>query len=441
MNNKSIIVCTGAPRSGVKALATCLQVLGFPTGNHIQPDPETIDRLLLQDLGQPAGSLPYDWMASEAYSRAKGRIGNFISQTGTLPDKPLQVNLNALTLPLWLDTFKKHEITVKLIHILRHPYEVALSLQSNQNMDLHQAHILWLSHIRETLRALNELDYSSVTFDQLLADPVSTLNTVFGSSLTSVLRSLTSDLLDLVQPDLKNHHASNLSDADKEKFKPYAKLYDQLRATQYASSALNSYNQRIKSIGSSEIDLIDSLLNVISMLEGSRHYHHCSLPVANFHLYATITFPTTSKNGENGVVMKTIPLIENQWQEISLPVPNPELLTSNNITIHPLNTHGFIKVSNINLVNKVTEKAIWEANKVKDFDQVNITGSAIRLNSSAGLTVLVTGNDPTITLPVFNQTWDVSSELHVCLKVSTQQDELTNFLPLSSIRDKPELAA
>jgi hypothetical protein len=126
-----------------------------------------------------------------------------------------------------------------------------------------------------------------ITYDQLLADPVSTISNAFGSLLTSDFRSLTSDLLDHVQPSLKHHHVSDLPEADREAYRPYARLYDQILYIQHSSSAQISENQpallnrleetspqgiqpgRPATSCSSESDLIDSLLQTLAQHDHS----------------------------------------------------------------------------------------------------------------------------------------------------------------------------
>ncbi|WP_289018906.1 sulfotransferase domain-containing protein [Desulfobacter postgatei] len=448
MNNISIIACTGPPRSKIDLLLTCFQALGFSSGNHIQPSPETIDNFVLQAFGQHALSFPYGWMKSDVSSRAKERIDKFISQARTLTDKLLYVKLHPLTLPLWLNVFQRNEIKVKIIHILRHPFEVALSLQANQNMELHQAHIVWLSQIRAALCAMEGQIYSVITLDQLLADPISTLEIVFGLLLTSdfhlfrettqkellqrILRGLqTSDLLEIVQPSLKHHHATDFPEIEKERFEAYAKLYDLIRIRHYfpetsLSELANPTHADMSNEGEICTDscrfvtnhissnLIDSLLHFMS--DGfSQKANLSQLPNNKSQLTLRITFPS-SKN-ESGIT-HTIPLIDDQWQKIELPVPALSLLLKKEIKINPLNTYGTVKISNITIQNKSTGKTLKSFENPQDFNALKFTNDLYRMVDLYNLVLLVTGERPEFFLPKVAELPDLPLEFVMRIKVN-----------------------
>lgn len=268
MDTRSLLICIGSPRSGLNLLSSCLSILGIKPIDH-QPEADSINQLLLQDLGLSpyTPALPQDWMVTTAAIRAKEQIHKLLTAAipafestrendCRFPFSVCQIKIsNPLLVNIWSAAFNELSIKPRFIFMIRHPWETAQSMVANHNLDLQSAHILCLSHIRSTLSALEEQGYSSVVFDQLLADPVSTLDVCLSSSISSLQTSYSS-LLNHVQPSLKNHHASNLADTDKETFKPYAKLYDQLRAGQHFSAAHISENQGIKIFDSSEFDLI-----------------------------------------------------------------------------------------------------------------------------------------------------------------------------------------
>lgn len=449
MHSKSITIITGTLRSGLKVLSSCYQLLGFPNGSHIQPNPWTINSLLLQDLGCHLGPLPMGWQDSEASKNAKERINNFLSKacSSTSPNITLQVTLNPLTVPLWLDAFQAQDVRLKLVHIIRHPHEVALSLQANYRLELSQAHFLWLTHIRAALRALEGQDYSLITFDQLLADPVSTLDTVFDASLPTDLlpghsslragdRPLTSDLLDFVQPSLKHHHTRDLSEPDKKAFAPFARFYEQLRSAQYFSSAQTRGNLWIQTLGSSDSGLIDTLLSALgqqnlSTPELTNNYSQIteisSSPTP--HLQAEIILPSSNKQGH---ITQSFPLLEGQWQKIELSVPEPELLSTKPVKFNPLDKTGIIYISAIHFLDKAQNKIFWKCNNFDCFEHIKISGKNIKISHRNHLALAVLGDDSRISIDVKQTFNDCPLYMVVWIKVSTKNadfDCLLNQVP------------
>lgn len=468
---KPIYIILGAPRSGMNLLAGCLRLMGLPSlDDKARIDASSINNLLLQDLALSwhAPALPGNWQQTAAAEKARTRIHSLLQSRGFLDKQSDQARTetksachltinNALTLDLWLQALKEFFIRPKLILMLRHPWETALSLAANHNLDLQRGHILWLAQTRAALRQISSqvteptssspnnnyqiTDNCLITYDQLLADPVSTIKNAFGSLLTSDFRPLTSDLLDYVQPSLKHHHVSDLPEADREAYRPYARLYDHLRTTPYSSSAQISENQRPATSCSSEYDLIDSLLQTLAQNDHSTDSsrYNQSLTTDNWplttdnrqattSLYATITFPSSNAQGE---ATKRIPLIENQWQKISLSVPEPELLNEKPIIIKPLNTNGRVKVASIKIINRATSQIIWSVNKENGFKELKIRGTVIRVPDIDHLVLIFTHVESRILITPKNKFNDIPCELTLWLKVS-QEIPIHSLEPLEN---------
>jgi predicted O-methyltransferase YrrM len=475
---KSVYIIMGAPRSGIKVFSQCLNILGVkPLIHESAADTSTINHFLLQDLGitpfTPA--MPRGWLESEAVNKAKERIEKLISanlsflQKGILKNDEIDSSESSLkskahnfkhttyiadpllsrTLPLWHQVLQDNGIKNRCLHIIRQPWEVAMSLKKNDGLDFQNAHIVWLSHIRDVLR--NCPDQIIVTFDQLLADPVSTINHALSSLQAPDLR-LPSEttptefpqglhwrqliknslaLLDYVQPSLKHHQTRDLPEPDKEAFIPYAKLYDQLRSAQHSSSAQLSENQRIKDLGSSEIDLIDTLLQALShgssqittALEWQAH-NYPQLTDTDSSLYAKITFP--SSRHEPGVT-HTIPLLEGQWQKITLSVPEPESLGNSPIKLMPLNTNGIVMISHISLVNQANEAIVWSLEKTALYTKLSVSGTSFSLPGQDNFLALVTGNNSSISFFCDINLSDIPLSIHLWIKSSREQDIIRKY--------------
>ena len=104
-----------------------------PLKDDAMTGPQTIDNLLLQDLDRTpymAGAFPRDWMQSEAVDRARERISRLLSAW----QAPAQLGVHPQTLPLWLECLADRQLLPRILHILRHPHEVALSLREKRQL-------------------------------------------------------------------------------------------------------------------------------------------------------------------------------------------------------------------------------------------------------------------------------------------------------------------
>ena len=209
--NKNIdcLFILSAPRSGASVLAGCLKQLGVDLGASITPagssghsrsfenrDIALVHDILLRDLGcswDMLGSLPLGWPDSEAASRARKSLEGIL-QSSFKKDQLFAIKDPRLCrlMPLWKPLLESAGISPGLVLVMRHPWETALSLRKNHDLNLLKAHLLWLIYNREALGFLEKchenrsdetasMDKSTqpcsltITFDQLLADSPGTL--------------------------------------------------------------------------------------------------------------------------------------------------------------------------------------------------------------------------------------------------------------------------
>lgn len=427
-NNQNIIFILGSPRSGLKLLSDCLHILGFiaKASNQITP-------LFFQDMGLDpimAGSLPDGWQHSEAATKAKKRIKTLLTtcnqeQCTYVIAEPGICRI----MPLWLDVFQEHDIAPSFIHIIRHPYEVALSLHEHEGIDLPKGHLIWLAHNRDAAKACQSHPTTLIIFDQLLADPVSTLvrmGTELDLTWPNDPWSVSSSLLDFVQPNLKRHHVSNLPDKDKQKFQAYERLYQEIRRGQWSGEAKGI--MFAQSLTTDVPDLVESLLDVIGQYEkqaASRLAEQERIAAEpGPALFAQVVFPSTHEGEE---IVETIPLIADEWQHIVLPVSEPKLLKDKPIIFKLLNTNGTVHISAISLINRATGKTAWAANSVQDFDQIDIKGGAIRLPDRNKLVLAIFGQKPEIWLSASKDIPDCPLVLDVWIKAFRDQDRFVKY--------------
>lgn len=431
----SIITVIGTPKSGISILGQCLRMLGMTSlDDHAETDTSTIHGLLFQDLDHSptmAGPFPQGWMQSPGAERARQRIEALIAacrnETGSLF---LADPFLCRFMSLWTEAFQEAGLASRFVLMVRHPWEAAPSLAGDENLDLAKAHLLWLAHVTDALRACQDQGHVLVTFDQLLADPVSTLVRIgTESDLTwpNDPWSVSSLLLDFVQPNLKRHHISNLPDKDKHSFQAYERLYQEIRRGQWSGEAKGIIP--VQSPTTAGPDLVESLLDVVGQYEkraASRQAEQERIAAESGPpLFAQVVFPSTREGGE---VVETIPLIADEWQHITLPVPEPTLLKDKPIIFKPLNTNGTVKISAISLINRVTGNSVWSAKTSNEFDQIVVQGSAVRLPAKENFILLVTGNGPFILFPKAKDVFDFPVQYTMWIKPTRGQAFVQNHL-------------
>ncbi len=458
-----IIAVLGTPKSGISILGQCLRMLGLTSmDDQAHVDISTIHGLLFQDLDHSttmAGPLPQGWMQAPGVKRSRKRINalltNCRNETSSLF---LADPFLCRFMPLWTEAFQEAGLAHRFVLMVRHPWEAAPSLARVENIDLAKAHLLWLAHVRDALLACQDQDYVMVTFDQLLADPVSTL-TRMGTELDLTWPndpwSVSSSLLDFVQPNLKRHHVSNQPGKDKHAFQAYERLYQEIRRGQWTGMAdgnavelsqlQNPYSILPAAKGIMPVqpptdtghDLIDSLLDVVGQYEkqmANRQTEQERIAVeAGPPLFAQVVFPSDREGGE---VVETIPLLTEEWQHIAVPVPESTLLKDKPIIFKPLNTNGTVKISAISLINRATGNSVWSAKTSNEFDQIVVQGSAVRLPDQDNLTLLITGNEPGLYLPLVGNVIDVPFNFILWIKASMAQSTIRSYLPKHFLADR-----
>ena len=484
------IVVLGTHRSGTSVLAGCLRLLGANLGQSLlagngfdntrgypqNSDIVMIHDILLRDLGcrwDMVGTLPEDWLKSKAADAAREKIASLIerefsgSGLWAVSDPRL-----CKFLPLWLDIFSKKGLSPGIVFMVRHPYEVAASLQKNNRFDLLKGHLLWLSGNRQALSQLRENDHVIFTFDCLLADPVSCLETMahqLNLHYPENLADIYQDLIAYIRPELKHaHHPELTADQKNHKdiFGHYAWLYDQFRIHQtrlLAAPAEDCANgqpafsqtesaqnlsvfplvtkapktARLPAEASHAAEMFDNLLALI------RNYEQAELDTEIRRqrlllqadqqepmLYAQMFVPVLSKGDENPYPAansaKTL-LAPEEWQKISMDINAPDALRQNRLRFDPLNTRGIIRIQSLALINAATDEPIWTVPGSAGFDQCTIEGQALVLDRREGLVMCATGKSPRLFLPVLPDLPDAPLRFEACVKAGRNLDQITDL--------------
>jgi hypothetical protein len=262
------IIILGTCSSGASVVTGCLHHLGVELGKNLLLDSSNpvdhwghrdlilIHDLLLRDLGcewNMIGNLPEGWIESEAAESAKKSIVAVLDRDfrnkGVWAVKDFRL---IRFISLWDSLLREMGFKPGYILILRHPWEVAQSLQKNNGFDLLKGHLLWLSQNREALASCHDKTHAILTYDQLLSDPISTMRGV-GEQLNLVypcpLRQQYHHILEFVRSDLKHHYSGEQVQigAGPVHFNHFAHLYDQFRFHQ-AGNTLQSTKEELSVI-------------------------------------------------------------------------------------------------------------------------------------------------------------------------------------------------
>ena len=188
------LMIMGMHCSGNSFLAECLQQIGvnfgIPSTDNVSTKSgvfENQDIVLLHEIlfrnldfrWDMIGHLPEGWVESKAALQAEEKLVQIIKNqfhgNGLWAVKDPRI---CRLMPLWFKVLARMEITPCFIHMLHHPYEVALSLQEKHAIELSKGQLLWLVYNREALQASQQNRHIVITYDQLSADPVSAVNRI-----------------------------------------------------------------------------------------------------------------------------------------------------------------------------------------------------------------------------------------------------------------------
>jgi hypothetical protein len=473
------LVVLGMHRSGTSMLAGCLHLLGANLGNHLMApvianesgyfenrDIVLNHDILFRDLGvhwDAVGDLPEGWLDSDAARHAEDKLKSlierdFMGERLWVVKDPRICRL----MPLWIRLLNRIDIHPVFVVMVRHPFEVATSLEKRYQFDLMKGHLLWTVYYRDALNGCLGLPHVMITYDQLLADPMSTLSRISQAldiSYPHDIRSQYQSIIDFISPELKYHQIGHATEYENGgKFSQYDWIYQQIRLAQIQaigihptdeihSSDLFPSDLHLQGIQLALFPLITSvrstpefqfepchatamfnnLLEIIGRYERADLSHNIRRERALLDsiqfgegLYAQVFFPVQPDNGspyseENS---KKILIAPEEWEKISISIPGPEMLNTRHLRFDPINTQGMVAISAIKVLNSATGQVIWTADSYDSFNKFTVNGNVFILSSQQNLELVCTGPDPQLFLPEIPDVPDCPLMLEVWMKVS-----------------------
>jgi hypothetical protein len=221
----SALLVLGMHRSGTSALAGMLSLCGADPGPSLMPGVAGVnpkgfwehqeivaihERLLgmLHSAWDDERPLPSSWWQLPEVAVFRDEIltvlrRDFAASPLWLLKDPRLCRL----LPLWLDMLEELDVTPHFVICLRHPGEVAMSLERRDGISAARATLLWLQHLVDGERGTRNLPRLVVAYEQLLADWRATLQQIAARlSIALPLDDAAADRIDaFLEPALRHH--------------------------------------------------------------------------------------------------------------------------------------------------------------------------------------------------------------------------------------------
>jgi len=281
------VVVLSMHRTGSSALSRVLSLLGCDLpktllgengSNQAGHWESTEVRDLNDDLLASAGSDWQDWQVFnpnwyetvrplEFRLRAAGVLSQEFGESRLFVFKDPRV---CRIFPFWRDAFADEGIEPKVILTLRHPHEVAASLEQRDRMSRQQGLLLWLRHVLEAEAASRGLTRATVQYDAMLVKPMSVVTELqdrLGLYWPRLSDQTADEIRGFMTPSLRHHVvAAQQGGADPLGFETWLdQVYDVfLRWSQYGENP-DDY-ETLDQVRSKLDDLSEPLREVVEIL-------------------------------------------------------------------------------------------------------------------------------------------------------------------------------
>ena len=229
-SDKQAILVLGMHRSGTSALTGLLEMFGAATPQQQIPASaqnakgffEAVkvarlnDKLLLKD------GLTWDsWGTVRDQSQDSDQLKFFIDQAcdilqnefGTAKLVALKDPRICRLVPFWSDALRTWKRTPLYVLALRHPMEVAQSLETRNGFGVPQALLLWMAYVLDSEANTRGLPRATTTFDLLLTDPTGSLKKIhqtLGLPMARPTKERQKEIGAFLAPNLRHHEGATL---------------------------------------------------------------------------------------------------------------------------------------------------------------------------------------------------------------------------------------
>ena len=230
-------------RSGTSAVTGLLQMMGAELGDDLMPpwpDNEkgffennkiwNYNQQLLESFNSSWDDpfLTQNWCTEHDLKDFKQPIKELIdTQFGSSDLFAIKDPRLCILLPLWKDILDKMEIESVCVLPVRHPLEVAKSLQKRNKFSLEKGLLLWLNHVLSAERVSRDCCRIYLKFDDLFSNPEGIFATVqkkLHLHFPKTLEGSNGQIRSFLNKNLKHHTESILGKSSMDRI--LAELYD-----------------------------------------------------------------------------------------------------------------------------------------------------------------------------------------------------------------------
>lgn len=208
---------------GVPMGATMLEPgVDNPKGYWEHRDIVEIHHRLLSGLGMhwdDVRALPDGWLSGEPARRAASEIKGIVQRD--FAGQPLWAVKDPRIcrfLPLWIEVLGQLDINPVVLLMVRDPGDVSASLELRNHWQRPIGELLWLRHVFDAERASSTVPRAVVMYDDLLADPVGTIDAALRRTGLPALGELSKENRDevvkFVDATDRHHHAARRESRD-----------------------------------------------------------------------------------------------------------------------------------------------------------------------------------------------------------------------------------
>jgi len=218
------LLVPGMHRSGTSALTRLLNLLGASLDAEVLPPTASNERGFweprevveihnavfdrLDSSWDSVWKLPDGWHLDSELREERQRLEevfrrDFQSSLWVLKD-PRVCRL----FPLWRDMLESHDVDLCCVLILRHPGEVAASLEKRKKLCTEQSLLLWLRYVLESEMHTRDCNRTVTTYDRLIADwrvTAAQLADSLGIEWPNSIDSVGAEVDAFLSPDLRHY--------------------------------------------------------------------------------------------------------------------------------------------------------------------------------------------------------------------------------------------
>lgn len=183
-------------RSGTSAVTRGLLALGVSLGNRLMPPrPGVNDKGFWEDLDiyelnvNILKALSLDWHSfssiNSGHVNQLRNLGFFLTAKELLSDKLSAVDILGIKdpricrlLPFWVEVFQQIGADIRYLLAIRNPMSVAHSLSRRDKFSAEKSHLLWLSHVLNSLSVCTYQNALIIDYDELLDGPFEQLQKI-----------------------------------------------------------------------------------------------------------------------------------------------------------------------------------------------------------------------------------------------------------------------